>query len=204
MDITCPFGIFAFHHMAFELCNAPTTFQRYIINIFSNVVECLLEIFTDDLFVFGSFFECLHQLTLVVVRYKEKNLVLNWEKCHFMVKQGIVLGHVISHWEIEVVKVKVDLVSNLSAPCTVKEVCSFLGHAGFYKRFIQDFSKNARPLCKLLVTDAPFVFDEDCKRAFGDLKRILTSTPIIQPPNWGVPFDIMCDTSDYDIGVVLG
>jgi hypothetical protein len=86
----------------------------------------------------------------------------------------------------------------------VKEVRSFLGHAGFYRRFIQDFSKIARPLCKLLVKDAPFVFDEDCKKAFEDLKRILTSTPIIQPPNWGVPFEIMCDALDYAVGAVLG
>jgi hypothetical protein len=135
---------------------------------------------------------------------KEKNLVLNWEKCPFMVQQGIVLGHVISHWGIEVDKVKVDLISNLPPPRTVKEVQSFLGHAGFYRRFILDFSKIARPLCKLLVKDSPFIFDEDCKKAFGDLKRILTSTPIIQPPNWGVPFEIMCDASDYAVGPVLG
>jgi hypothetical protein len=121
-----------------------------------------------------------------------------------MVKQGIVLGHVISHGGIEVDKAKVDLISNPPPPRTVKEVRSFLGHAGFYRRFIQDFSKITRPLCKLLVKDAPFVFDEDYKKAFGDLRRILTSTPIIQPPNWGMPFEIMCDASDYVVGAVLG
>jgi hypothetical protein len=123
----------------------------------------------------------LHHLTLVLVRCKEKNLVLDWEKCHFMVKQGIVLGHVISYRGIEVDKEKVDLISNLPPPRTVKEVCSFLGHAGFYRRFIQDFSKIAWPLCKLLVKEAPFIFDEDYKKAFGTLKKILTSTPIIPP-----------------------
>ena len=96
-----------------------------------------------------------------------------------MVKQSIVLGHVISHKEIEVDKVKVDLISNLAPPRTVKEVRSFLGHAGFYKLFIQDFGKIARPLCKLLVRETPFIFDKECKRAFGDLKNILTSTPVI-------------------------
>jgi hypothetical protein len=91
----------------------------------------------DDFFVFGSsFVECLHRLTLVLVRCKEKTLVLNWEKCHFMVKQGIVLGHVISHQGIEVDKAKVDLISNLPPPHTIKGVCSFLGHTGFCKRFI--------------------------------------------------------------------
>jgi hypothetical protein len=201
---TFPFGTFAYRRMPFGLCNAPVTFQRCMISIFSDMVERFLEIFIDDFSVFGSTFEeCLHHLTLVLERCKEKNPVLNWEKCHFMVKQGIVLGHVISHRGIEVDKAKVDLISNLPPPRTVKEVCSFLGHAGFYRRFIQDFSKIARPLCKLLVKEAPFIFDEDCKKAFGSLKTILTSTPVIQPLSWGAPFEIMCDASDYVVGAIL-
>jgi hypothetical protein len=102
-----------------------------------------------------------------------------------MVKQGIVLGHVISHLGNEVDKAKIDLISNLPPLLTVKEVRSFLGHAGFYRRFIKDFSKITRPLCKLLVKETPFTFDEDCKKAFRALKKILTSTPIIKPPSWG-------------------
>jgi len=149
---TCPFGTFAYRRMPFGLCNAPTTFQRCMISIFSDMVERFLEVFMDNFSVFGSSFEeCLHHLTLVLVRCKEKNLILNWEKCHFMVQQGIVLGHAISPRRIEVDKAKVDLISNLPPPRTVKEVRSFLGHAGFYRPFIQDFSKIARPLCKLLV-----------------------------------------------------
>jgi hypothetical protein len=160
-----------------------------MISIFSDMVERFLEVFMDDFSVFrSSFEECLHHLTLVLVRCKEKNLVLNWEKCHFMVQQGIVLGHVISRRGIEVDKAKVDLISNLPPPRTVKEVRSFLGHAGFYQRFIQDFSKIARPLCKLLVKEAPFIFYEDCNKAFGALKPILTSTPIIRSPELGYTF----------------
>jgi hypothetical protein len=201
----CPFGTFAYHCMPFGLCNAPATFQRCTINIFSDMVERFMEIFMDDFSVFGSSFqECLHRLTLVLVRCKEKNLVLNWEKCHFMVKQGIVLGHVISHQGIEVDKEKVDLISNLPPPCTVKEIRSFLGHVGFYRRFIKDFSKIARPLCKLLAKETPFEFDEECLKAFRALKEILMSTPAIRPPNWGEPFEIMCDVSDYAVGAVLG
>jgi hypothetical protein len=93
---------------------------------FSDMVERFLEVFMDDFSVFGSSFEeCLHHLTLVLVRCKEKNLVLNWEKCHFMVQQGIVLGHVISRRGIQVDKAKVDLISNLPPPRTVKEVALF-------------------------------------------------------------------------------
>ena len=134
---TCPFGTFAYCRMPFGLCNAPATFQRCMINIFFDIIERFLKIFMDDFSVFcSSFEECLHCLKLVLVRCKEKNLVLNWEKCHVIVKQGIVLGHVISHRGIEVHKAKVDLISNLPPPRTVKEVRSFMGHARFYKRFI--------------------------------------------------------------------
>jgi hypothetical protein len=121
-----------------------------------------------------------------------------------MVKQGIVLGHVISYRGIEVEKAKVDLISNLPPPRTVKEIHSFLGHAGFYRRFIKDFSKITRSLCRLLAKETPFEFDEECLKAFGALREILTSTPVIRPPNCGEPFEIMCDASDYVVGAVLG
>lgn len=202
---TCPFGTFAYRRMPFGLCNAPATFQRCMLSIFSDMVERFLEVFMDDFSVYGdSFNECLQHLTLVLQRCKEKNLVLNWEKCHFMVKQGIVLGHIISSKGIEVDKAKVDLISNLPYPKSVKEVRSFLGHAGFYRRFIKDFSKISRPLCNLLVKDVPFIFDESCLDAFAKLKKLLTSSPVIQPPDWNLPFEIMCDASDYAIGAVLG
>jgi hypothetical protein len=116
-----------------------------------------------------------------------------------MVKYGIVLGHVISHRGIEVDKAKVDLISNLPPPRTVKEIRSFLGHAGFYRQFIKDFSNITRPLCRLLAKETPFEFDEECLKPFGALKEILTSTPVVRPPNWGEPFEIMCDASDYAV-----
>jgi hypothetical protein len=184
---TCPFSTFAYRRMPFGLCNALTTFQRCMISIFSDMVERHLEIFMDDFSVFGSSFrECLHHLTLILIRCKEKNPVLNWEKCHFMVKQGIVLGHVISSKGIEVDKAKVDLISSLPPPQIVKEILSFLGHAGFYRRFIKNFSKIARPSCNLLAKDVLFDFNDKCQTAFEILKKTLTSTPIIQQPNWGV------------------
>ena len=139
--------------MPFGLCNASATFQRYMLSIFYDMVERFLEVFMDDFSVFGdSFDQCLHYLTLVLQRCIEKNLILNWKKCHFMVKQCIVLGYNISSKGIEVDKTKVDLISNLLLPKTVREVRSFLGHAGFYRRFIKDFSKVSRPLCNYLLS----------------------------------------------------
>ena len=121
-----------------------------------------------------------------------------------MVEQGIFLGHVVSSREIEVDKAKVDTIQSLPYPTSVQEVRSFLGHAGFYRRFIKDFSKIALPLCKLLQKDVAFEFEEACKKTFDKLKELLTSTLVIRPPDRNVPFEIMCDASDYVVGEVLG
>ncbi|XP_071917147.1 uncharacterized protein [Coffea arabica] len=202
---TCPFGTFAYRRMSFGLCNAPATFQRCMVSIFSEYVEKIIEIFMDDFSVYGeSFDNCLDNLKLILIRCLEANLVLNWEKCHFMVEHGIVLGHVVSSKGIEVDKAKIDVISTLPYPASVREVRSFLGHAGFYRRFIKDFSKIGAPLFQLLQKEVPFEFDESCKGAFDRLKELLTSSPIIQPPDWNLPFEIMCDASDYAVGAVLG
>ncbi|RVW18172.1 Retrovirus-related Pol polyprotein from transposon 17.6 [Vitis vinifera] len=130
------------------------TFQRCMLSIFSDMVERIMEVFMDDITIYGSFDECLVNLEVVLNRCIEKDLVLNWEKCHFMVHQGIVLGHIISKQGIEVDKAKVELIVKLPSPTTVKGVRQFLGHA--------------------------------------------------RAPNWQLPFEVMCDASDFAIGVVLG
>ncbi|CAN6583817.1 unnamed protein product [Malus baccata var. baccata] len=155
--------------------------------------------------VFGDSFDgCLENLTKILKRCVETNLVLNWEKCHFMVRQGIVLGHIVSERGIEVDKSKIDLIRYLPSPTSVREIRSFLGHAGFYRRFIKDFSKISNPLCRLLQKDVAFDFNEECEKAFNHLKEMLTSAPIIVPPDWSFPFELMCDASDYALGAVLG
>ncbi|XP_027182318.1 uncharacterized protein LOC113780741 [Coffea eugenioides] len=131
---TCPFGTFAYRQMPFGLCNAPATFQRCMVSIFSEYIENIIEIFTDDFSVYGS------------------------------------------------------------APV----------NAGFYRRFIKDFSKIGAPFFQLLEKDVTFEFDNKCERAFDTLKKLLTLPPIIQPPNWSLPFEIICDASDHVVRVVLG
>ena len=172
--------------MPFGLCNAPATFQRCMLAIFGDMVENFIEVFMDDFSVFGSSYDhCLYNLACVLKRCQETNLVLNWEKCHFMVKEGIVLGHKISANGIEVDKAKIVVIEKLPPPTNVKGVRSFLGHAGFYRRFIQDFSKISKPLCDLLVKDVALDFNENCLCAFETLKQKLFNREytIIFDPN---------------------
>ncbi|GJU86124.1 putative nucleotidyltransferase, ribonuclease H [Tanacetum coccineum] len=202
---TCPYGTFAYRRMPFGLCNAPATFQRCMTAIFHDMVEDFMEVFMDDFLVFGNSFDCcLANLDRMLARCEETNLVLNWEKCHFMVKEGIVLGHKISGAGIEVDRAKIDVIAKLPYPTNVKGVRSFLGHAGFYRRFIKDFSMISKPMTKLLMKDAKFDFSDDCKKAFNILKEKLTTAPIIISPDWNVPFELMCDASDFAVGAVLG
>ncbi|GKB04809.1 putative nucleotidyltransferase, ribonuclease H [Tanacetum coccineum] len=200
---TCPYGTFAYKRMPFGLCNAPATFQRCMTAIFHELIEDSMEVFMDDFSVFGSSFDhCLKNLEKMLKRCEETNLVLNWEKCHFMVKEGIVLGHKVSGSGIEVDKAKIEAISKLPYPTNVKAVRSFLGHASFYRRFIKDFSQTARPMTQLLVKDAPFNFSEECIQAFDTLKRELTQAPVMIKPDWSLPFEIMCDASDYAVGAL--
>ncbi|KAL4348431.1 hypothetical protein GQ457_17G010370 [Hibiscus cannabinus] len=202
---TYPYGTFAFRRMPFMLCNAPATFQRCMTAIFSDLNEDCLEIFMDDFSTFGENFDnCLSNLEKVLIRCKETNLVLNWEKCHFMVDEGIVLGHKISAKGMEVDKAKIEVISKLPPPTTVKGIRSFLGHAGFYQRIIEDFSKITKPLCSLLEQGRQFEFNDDCTKAFNLLKQKLVSAPIVEPRDWTLPFELMCDASDYAVGAVLG
>ncbi|GJT90809.1 reverse transcriptase domain-containing protein [Tanacetum coccineum] len=150
---TCPYGTFAYRRMPFGLCNAPGTFQRCMMAIFQDMIEETIEVFMDDFLVFGdSFSSCLSHLDKMLKRCEDTNLVLNWEKCHFMVKEGIVLGHKISKSGIEVDKAKVDVIAKLPHPTSKK----------------------------------------------------LTEAPILVAPDWDLPFEIMCDASDYAVGAVLG
>ncbi|RDY01096.1 Retrovirus-related Pol polyprotein from transposon 17.6, partial [Mucuna pruriens] len=144
-----------------------------------------MEVFMDDFTVYvESFDACLENLSKVLTRCIDTNLVLNFEKGHFMVTEGIVLGHLVSNRDIEVDKSKIDIITSLPNIAFVREVRSFLGHVGFYKRFIKNFSKIVLPLTKLLQKDP-------CIKAFHELKNQLTFAPILQAPNWELPFKLI-------------
>nr|GFB64866.1 reverse transcriptase domain-containing protein [Tanacetum cinerariifolium] len=172
---TCPYGTFAYRHAFWAMQRS-----RHVLKV------------------------CLSHLDQMLKRCEDTNLCLSWEKSHFMVKEGIVLGHKISKQGIEVDKAKVDVINKLPHPKTVKAIRSFLGHAGVYRRFIKDFSKIARPMTRLLEKDSPFIFFPKCFNAFRTLKTKLCEAPILIAPNWDMPFELMCDSSDFAIGAVLG
>nr|GEU46594.1 hypothetical protein [Tanacetum cinerariifolium] len=160
---TCPYGTFAYRRMPFGLCNAPGTFQRCMMSIFLDMIEKTMKVFMDDFSVFGdSFSSCLTKLDMMLERCEETDLVLNWEKCYFMYREGIVLGHKISKYGIEVDRAKVDVIAKLPHLTTVKGVRSFLGHA------------------------------EEAYRS-SDLGC----------PRLDLPFELMCDASDFAIDAVL-
>ncbi|GKA74052.1 reverse transcriptase domain-containing protein [Tanacetum coccineum] len=191
--------------MPFGLRNAPGTFQRCMMAIFHDMIEETIEVFMDDFSVFkDSFSSCLSHLDKMLKRYEDTNLILNWEKFYFMVKEDIVLGHKISKSGIKVDKAKVDVIAKLPHPTSVKGVRSFLAHAGFYRRFIQDFSKIDRPITHLLGKHTPFIFQKECIKTFKTLNKKLTEAPILVAPDWNLPYEIMCDASDFAVGAVLG
>jgi hypothetical protein len=164
-----------------------------------------MEVFMNDFSIYGTLFDhCLYNLNKVLQRCEDTNLVLNWEKCHFMVKEGIVLGHKISGKGIEVDKAKIEAIERLPPPRDVKGIQSFLGHAGFYRRFIKNFSKVSKPLTNLLQKNVRFKFDDSCVSAFNCLKQSLLNAPIIKPPEWEKPFDLLCEASNEAVGAVLG
>jgi hypothetical protein len=141
--------------------------------------------------VYGiSFNHFLFNLHKVSQRCEDTNLVLKWEKFHFKVQEGIVLGHKISSKGIEVDEAKIEAIERLPPPRDVKGIKIFLGHVGFYRRFIKNFSKIARPLTNLLQKNYTFNFDETCLNTFTILNQSLLNAPIIKPPKWRKPFDL--------------
>jgi hypothetical protein len=197
---TYPYGTYAYQQMSFGLYNALASFQRCIMSIFSDMIEQIMEVFMDDFSIYGkTFSKCLKNLDKVPRRCTETDL-----KCHFMVREWIVLGHWVSEQRIEVDRAKIEVIEQLPPSANVKGIRSFLSYAVFYRRFIKNFSEIACPLSKLLAKDVPFVFNEECLITFHTLKKALISAPIIKPPNWSLPFEIMCDARDYVVGAVLG
>lgn len=155
--------------------------------------------------IYGSIFEnCLANMERELETWVKVNLVLNWDKCHFMVKKGLTLVHLWSKRGIKVDKAKLEVIEKLTLITSIREDRSFFSHAYFYCWFINHFSKILKPMIGLLIKDVEFNFEEHFLESFQKTKEALISTLIMQPPYWSIPFEIMCDANDYGVGSILG
>ncbi|KAL3698608.1 hypothetical protein R1sor_012684 [Riccia sorocarpa] len=200
---TTDWGTFAYNRMPFGLCNAPATFQRLMNTIFKDFLRKFVEVFIDDFCVFGRREEHFEKLQMTFDRCREMGLALHLEKCFFMMTEGILLGHRVSGRGIEVDNEKVKVIIALEPPTNLRELRAFLGHVGYYRRFIQNYASLAAPLTKLLKKDQLYEWKEEQQKAFEKMKVALVSAPVLRSPKWGDPFHVYVDTSSFAIGTIL-
>jgi len=200
---TTEWGTFAFNRMPFGLCNAPGTFQRLMMDIFKDFLRHFLEVFIDDFAVFSGRTDHHEFLRKTFQRCRETGLKLHPGKCFLGMESGILLGHVVSRQGLEVDSDKVRAILALVAPKTVREVRGFLGCVGYYRRFIGNYAKMATPLTELLKRETEFVWTNRRQEAFEELKRALTTAPILSPPDWEQEFHVTLDASGWCLGAIL-
>ena len=198
------YGYYEYLVMPFGVTNAPGVFMEYMNRIFHPYLDRFVVVFIDDILVYSkSEEEHAEHLRIVLEVLKEKKLYAKLSKCEFWLSEVSFLGHVISGDGIAVDPSKVDAVLRWETPKSVTEIRSFLGLAGYYRRFIEGFSKLALPLTKLTCKGAAFVWDVKCEESFVELKKRLTTAPILILPNPEEPFVVYCDASKMGLGGVL-
>src|SRR5207237_4337979 len=166
--------------MSIELTNAPVFFMYLMNSVFMTVLDVCIVVFINDILVYSkNEEEHAKHLQLVLDRLREHQLYAKFSKCQFWLKEVSFLGHILSAEGIAVDPSKVQEVLEWKSPTSVTEIRSFLGLAGYYRRFIQDFSKIAKPMTKLLQKEAKFIWTSDCKAAFRKLKTLLTTAAVL-------------------------
>src|SRR5271155_2956486 len=190
--------------MPFGLTNASATFQRLMDHLFYDIKDKYILVYLDDINIFSTTFEeHLEHLKEILERFRQANLKLNMEKCHFCQKELIFLRHTISAEGILPDLTKVDKVKNFAVPINLTELRGFIGLASYYRRFIQDFSTIVEPMNRLLRKDTPYIWNENCQKAFNTLKEKLTTAPILIYPDFTKPFLLYTNASYQGLGAVL-
>ena len=198
------YGHYEFSVMPFGVTNAPGVFMEYMNRIFHTYLDRFVVVFIDDILIYSkSEEEHAEHLRIVLQVLKDKKLYAKLSKCEFWLHKVSFLGHVISGDGIAVDPSKVDAVLHWETPKSVTEIRSFLGLAGYYRRFIEGFSKLALPLTQLTCKGKAFVWDAQCEESFIELKKRLTTAPILILPNPGDSFVVYCDASKLGLGGVL-
>ncbi len=198
------YGLYEFLVMSFGLTNAPAFFMYLMNSVFMTELDVCVVVFIDDILVYSkNGEEHARHLRLVLDRLREHQLYAKFSKCQFWLKEVSFLGHILSAKGVAVDPSKVQEVLDWKSPTSVTEIRSFLGLAGYYRRFIQDFSKIAKPMTKLLQKEAKFIWTSDCEAAFQKLKTLLTTAPVLTQPDITKSFDVYCDASGTGLGCVL-
>jgi hypothetical protein len=190
--------------MSFGITNAPAYFMYLMNKVFMEYLDKFIVVFINGILIFSKTEdEHKRNLRLVLEELRSTQLYAKFSKCEFWLTEVAFLGHVISAGGVSVDPSKVKDVLNWMPPMNVSEIRSFLGLAGYYRRFIQDFSKIAKPMTKLLEKNKDFEWTEECQASFHELKEHLTSAPVLILPDLTNKFDIYCDASHQGLGCVL-
>jgi hypothetical protein len=198
------YGHYEFLVMPFGLTNAPAAFMDLMNRVFHSYLDKFVVVFIDDILVYSSTPEEHEEhLRMVLQVLKEKELYAKLSKCEFWLTEVVFLGHVISAEGVKVDPKKIEAILQWEPPRNVTEVRGFLGLAGYYRRFIKDFSLIALPMTRLLRKETPYVWDEDCQGSFDELKRCLTSAPVLTLPKTGEEYTVYSDASHQGLGCVL-
>ncbi len=201
---TTPLGLYEFQVMPFGLCNAPATFQRLMDSVIGHLGKEFVLVYLDDVLIFSrTFEEHVEHLREVLTCIRDANLCIKLKKCFFAQLRTQYLGHIISGDGIEPDPGKLAAVKELLPPKNVKEVRGFIGFVGFYRRFVQDFSKLAKPLHELTCKNHTWEWTQQCQESFEALKQALLIQPVLKAPDFTKPFTIRCDASYQGLGAVL-
>jgi hypothetical protein len=198
------YGLYECTVMSFGLTNAPAYFMYLMNKVFMEYLDKFVVVFIDDILIFSKTEEEHEkQLRMVLEKLRSNQLYAKFSKCEFWLTEVAFLGHVISAGGVSVDKSKVNDILNWMPPMNASEIQSFLGLVGYYRRFIKDFSKIAKPMTMLLEKNKDFDWTEECQASFEELKKRLTSAPVLILPDITKTFDIYCDASRQGLGCVL-
>jgi hypothetical protein len=190
--------------MSFGLTNAPAYFMNLMNKIFMDELDKFVVVFINDILIYSKGIQEHEQhLRVVLEKLRTHRLYAKFSKCEFWLERVAFLGHILTAEGVAVDPEKVEAVSNWQRPTNVSEIRSFLGLAGYYRRFIEGFSKIARPMTELLKKEKKFAWTEGCERSFQELKRRLTTAPVLTLPDIHRDFVIYCDASRQGLGCVL-
>jgi hypothetical protein len=198
------YGLYEYTVMSFGVTNAPAYFMYLMNKVFMEYLDKFFVVFIDDIRIFSRMMEEFEEhLRLVLEKLRSNQLYAKFSKCEFWLTEVAFLGHVIFAGGVSVDPGKVKDVLNWMPPTTTSEIWSFLGLAGYYRRFIKDFSKIAKPMTKLLEKNKAFEWTKECRVSFEELRKCLTSAPVLALPDLTKKFDIYCDASRQGLGCVL-